>query len=216
MAGGLTGALDRQMSIPEPEEFAREVIAAFGGRERFFARMEERLDEFNNVWNQDAERIGRVLRAHLAVEHFLTDYIVISNPNLGSLDDARLSFNQKVDLLSDNDRVTSPLKPGLRRLNQVRNRIAHKLKVDIREEDKKVFLDVAIFKAMRAEGAKHIGTPADDPLSVLEQFSKFAAGMLHSGADPDNHLWKKASDGVQGAVQQSAQADGPASGGSAA
>lgn len=199
------------MSVPEPEAFAREVIAAFGGEERFFAKMEERLEEFNNVWNQDAERIGRVLRAHLAVEHFLTEYIVVANPSLGSLDDARLSFNQKVDLLSDNDRVASPLKPGLRRLNTVRNRVAHQLKVDIREEDKKAFLDVAIFKAMRTEGAKHTGIPADDPLSVLEQFSKFAAGMLHSGAGPDSHLWKRASDSVHA---QSLQADAPASHGS--
>lgn len=44
------------MTIIEPEKFSRKVIAAFGGKERFFARMEEQLEEFNNVWNQDAAR----------------------------------------------------------------------------------------------------------------------------------------------------------------
>lgn len=171
------------------KEYVDKVIAAHGGHQKFFALMDERLQAFNAVWIQDSERIGRVLRAHLAVEHFMTDYIGAKNPGLGPLEDVRLTFSQKVGLLPTGDPAIGPLKTGLKRLNSIRNRIAHNLKVDVVEDDRMTFLGVAIFSAMRSEGAKKMGQPADDPLSVLEQFSKFAAGMLHAAASPDAGLW---------------------------
>ena len=174
------------------KEYVERVIAAHGGAEKFFLLMDERLRAFNEVWEQDSERIGRVLHAHLAVEHFMTDYIRVKNPGLGSLEDARLSFSQKISMLPTTDPAISPLKPGLMRLNKIRNRIAHNLKVDVLAEDRIALLGIAIFSAMRSEGAKRMGQPADDPLSVLEQFSKFAAGMLHSAASPNAQLWASA------------------------
>ena len=174
------------------KEYVDRVIVAHGGLEKFFALMDERLQAFNTVWDQDSGKIGRVLRAHLAVEHFITDYIRAKNPGLGSIDDVRLTFSQKVALLPTNDPAIGPLKPGLKRLNKIRNRIAHNLKVDVAQDDKTIFLGNAIFSAMRSERAKRLGHTADDPLSVLEQFSKFAAGLLHAAASPDAGLWADA------------------------
>jgi len=133
-----------------------------------------------------------VLRAHLAVEHFLTKHIETSNPKLGSLDNARLSYAQKVDLLDEHDRIAEFLKPGLKRLNQIRNRLAHKLKMDIGTEDRDAFLAIEIFSAMREEGSKGFGAPATDPLSVLEQFARFASGLLQASSIPEANLWKRA------------------------
>src|ERR1035441_458658 len=113
------------MSLPDPQTFAKRVIEAHGGIDNVVAIAQKHIDEFNSLWLQDAERIGRVLRAHLTVEHFLTRYIEFKNPMLPSLADARITFSQKIDLLHQNDRLACELKPGLRRLNQVRNRLAH-------------------------------------------------------------------------------------------
>ena len=110
------------MRFLDPKEYAARVIELYGGHERFFSLMEQRFKEFDAIWEQDADTIGRVLKAHLAVEHFLTEYITFANPKLGSLEKARLSFRQKVELLGGDDHSMTFLKPGLRRLNTIRNR----------------------------------------------------------------------------------------------
>jgi hypothetical protein len=154
--------------------------------------MDERFRAFNVVWNQDAQSIGRVLRAHLAVEHFLAEFVAATNPRLGSLEDARVTFSQKVELLPDDDPTVSFLKPGLRRLNAIRNRIAHRLRVDIAAEDRDALLGIPLFAAMRKESARREGAKPDDPLSVVEQFAMFAANLLQAGASPERDLWRQA------------------------
>lgn len=197
-----------EMTLHTPRDFAKRLIEAHGGHDRFFALMDQRLDEFNAVWEQDAGRIGRVLRAHLAVEHFLTEYLQFANPNLGVLDNARLSFSQKVELISDNDRSMESLKVGLRRLNTIRNRIAHKLQVDIRSEDREALLGISMFKAMRAESMKRHGPKPEDALSVIEQFATFAAGLLQSGSKPEDRLWREALEAENGTAKSGDRSQG--------
>jgi hypothetical protein len=180
------------MSISQFEESVQRLFDAYGGKEHFFAQMSARHSEFNAVWMQDADGIGRVLRAHLAVEHFMNAYLQAINPELGSVENARLGFLQKVDLINEKDRLMGSLKQGLRRLNAIRNRIAHNLQVDVGAEDRDVFLSIAIFAAMRSERAKREGPEPDDPLSVMEQFAKVTSGLLHAGSDPMRHHWNEA------------------------
>jgi hypothetical protein len=176
----------------EPQEYVARLIELHGGREKFFADMDERFKSFNAIWDQDAESIGRVLRAHLAVEHFLEGFISYTNPHLPSLENVRLTFNQKVKLLPDDDSSVSFLKPGIRKLNSIRNRMAHRLKVEISEEDRAAILAIPLFRAMRTESAKGQHPKPDDPLSVLEDFAMFAANLLHSASNPSKDLWAQA------------------------
>jgi len=176
------------------------MMERFGGREEFFRTLDRRYQEFTRVWNQDAERIGRILRAHLALEHFLGDYLAAVNPNLGDQSKARLTYAQKVELLKagDNDLVAMLL-PGLRRMGTIRNRIAHRLQVELTEEDEKLFLSIELFRATRdAKRGNYLEHPdvkpsGDDPrLSIVEEFAQFASGMLHAAVDPDRELWAEA------------------------
>jgi hypothetical protein len=164
----------------------------FGGIDKMLDAMEARHRAFNTVWNQDADKIGRILRAHLAVEHFLTAYIQAMNPKLGSLDDARLTFANKLALLGDDNKAIELLKPGLVRLNQIRNRLAHKLQMDVDEEDKNLMLSIALFKAWHDESKRQNDITCDDPVFVVEEFAKLAANFLQSSASPDSELWSKA------------------------
>jgi hypothetical protein len=75
---------------PDPEAFARRVIDLGGGREEFLRLMNESIARISAVWDQDATLIGRILRAHLFVEHFLGEYLRSRNPNLGDLSEGRL------------------------------------------------------------------------------------------------------------------------------
>jgi len=91
----------------DPEEVARELIALLGGKEKAFALFEADHARVVAVWEQDTVAIGRILRAHLFVEHFLEAYLARRNPDLGSLDSARLTFAQKAALVGDSDRTVA-------------------------------------------------------------------------------------------------------------
>jgi hypothetical protein len=189
----------------KPEEYAARVIALHGGRDQFIAYTDERLKSFNAIWDQDAGRIGRVLRAHLAVEHFLETYLAFINPHLPPLENVRLTFNQKLELLPENEPSISFLKPGLRKLNSIRNRMAHRLQVEISEEDRAAILSISLFSAMRTALSKGQVPKPGDPLSVLEDFAMFAANLLHARSDPSRDFWAQAAEPQKtGEAQQDA------------
>jgi hypothetical protein len=179
-------------SLPAaPSEVAKRLIALYGGIESARRSFEKAHRELSERWNQDAKLIGRLLRAHLFVEHFLAIYLSASNPNLGNPDLARLSFSQKLALAVRPDGHLAYLIPGIRRLNKVRNRIAHTLSASVTTSDRDVFLGIALFKELRdALAAPEI--PSDEPVEVLEAFARHAGTTLASAASPDAPLWRKA------------------------
>ena len=190
------------MNMIDPEAYAKRVIELHGGHDWFFALTDERLQEFNAVWDQNSESIGRVLHSHLATEHFLTEFLAEITPRLGSIESARLTFSQKVELLPDDDPSLSFIKPGLRRLNAIRNRMSHKLHVEITAEDRGALLGIQMFAAMRKESARCDGDKPNDPLSILEQFAMFAAALLHARSSPERDLWRQATQDEKEGAQQ--------------
>lgn len=165
------------------DEIIEAVFDEYGGREGFFRETEENLAKFNDLWSQDLELIGRVLRAHLVVEHFLTEFIQARNPDLPSLREASLTFDQKLRLLPDDALNIKMLEPGIRRLNQIRNRIAHNLALDLSTEDRSSFLGIQIFSAIRNEKKKRDMPVGEEPIEVLEDFSKMAGSWLQGRSD---------------------------------
>lgn len=164
--------------FPDKEIVINRTLELLGGPDRARQVIDAEFDSMTKRWNQDVESIGRILRAHLYLEHYMTEYLEKSNPRLGSLSDARLSFNQKVLLLDANPSLID-LIPGIKRLNTVRNRLAHQLTAIVREEDAAVFLEAGFFKAMRDEGGKP-NLPSQNPLDILEEFAQHASVRFSS------------------------------------
>jgi hypothetical protein len=163
-----------------PHETARVIlrtIELLGGPERAREVTDTEFGEMVTRWNQDTNVIGRILRAHLYVEHYLTEFIRRANPRLGSIANARLSFNQKLALLDTNSPAVVELKPGIDRLNKIRNRLAHRLSSAIEPADSHIFLAAPMFSSMRFVA---LGRPAATltPIELLEQFSLHAANIL--------------------------------------
>lgn len=178
----------------DPDAYAKRVIELYGGIDPLFTAIQKRHDEFLKIWRQDAERMGRILRCHLAVEHFLTEFLIAANPHMGSLEDARLSFIQKIELLPDKDKSISFLKPGLRHLNAIRNRIVHRLRIDVTADDRDEFLRVKLFAAMRNARAEPECPKSDAPLLVIEEFAEFAASLLQASSSPEKEYWRQAAE----------------------
>lgn len=167
------------------EYVAKRVIELSGGKDKLNKEMDAKLAKINEKWNQDIDAIGRILRAHLFVEHFVTECLVSFNPKLGDIKEARLTFSQKLALIESYSEETKELSKGIRRLNKIRNQLAHSLSGAVTDQDKESLLSVASFKALRAELAKP-GMPSEDNLVVLEDFAKHVGGRLASLADPDS------------------------------
>jgi hypothetical protein len=174
------------------EEIIERVHELAGGRDKFWKLANTEIQEISTKWDRNIEVIGRILRAHLFVEHFLTEHLQRRNPQLGPLTKAKLSYAQKVDLIDPNDEWLSTLIPGLRRLGSLRNRLAHQIEAGLEASDLAVFLQCAMFAAFRTEGAKP-GAPSDDPLDVMEAFARFAANWLHMTYSEVSRLMRVAS-----------------------
>ena len=130
----------RQMSAPyDVERVVARTVELLGGPDRAREVTDTEFGDMVTRWEQDVDAIGRILRSHLYVEHYLTEFIRHANPRLGSIAEARLSFNQKLALLDTNSPGVAELKPGIAQLNKIRNRLAHRLSFAILPADTQVF-----------------------------------------------------------------------------
>lgn len=174
------------------ERVAARVVELMGGRDQLIASIETEYDAMKIRWNKDVEMIGRILRAHLHVEYYLTEFLQYTNQNLGNLDEARITFNQKINLLPHDDRKIFFLIPGIRHLNKIRNRLAHNLDATVTENDAAVFLQ-GLFKAFRDEGARKEKRQLNStPIDILEEFAEFSSSMLHAPTAPHSVAFAQA------------------------
>ncbi len=177
--------------MPDPQKVAQKLIELFGGREQAVKELDADHAVIGERWGQDIVAIGRILRAHLFVEHFLTEYLIIRNPELGSLDNARLSFTQKLALVGNGNPGVEYLLPGIRHLNVIRNRLAHTLRADVSDDDVRAFLAITLFRAMR-EALSAPVVPSSDPIDVLEDLARHAGVSLHAISTGHSKLWAEA------------------------
>jgi hypothetical protein len=175
-----------------PQETIEKLFNLYGGKDAFKNDTQKQLNEFNEKWDQNSELLGRILRAHLVVEHYLTLWVQYQNPNLGSIDEAKLSFSNKISLVGEKDISVKDLVPGLKRLNKVRNRIAHNLSVDILKEDEDALKSSKFFKAMIDLDQGLYCSPTACGIELLEGFAKYSAGRLQAGSNEKTHLWQEA------------------------
>ncbi|WP_454255901.1 hypothetical protein [Pseudomonas sp. Marseille-Q8238] len=163
--------------LPNTEFLAKRTIELLGGPEEARRKIDSEFNDMRSRWEQDTASIGRILRAHLYVEHYLTEYLKKANPRLADLNKVRISFSQKMDLLDPNDHLISGIIPGIRHLNKIRNRLAHNLSADVTAEDSKKFLSTTAFKALQDASAKP-DISNSEPMQVLEEFAQYAASTL--------------------------------------
>lgn len=131
--------------------------------------LEDLSAEIFRVWHgADLDVVGRILRAHLVVEHFITEEIVRRNPNLGSLREARVTFQQKLFLAGA--AIPQAVRGCVQHVNSLRNKFAHQLDYQLTEAD------VAPLKAALPD------SPPDlSPIRVVELFCALAAHLIVAG-----------------------------------
>jgi hypothetical protein len=168
----------RQMSAPyDVEMVIARTIELLDGPDRARAVTDAEFGDMVTRWDQDVDAMVRILRSHLYVEHCLTEFICHANPRLGSISEARLTFNQKLALLDTKSPGVAELKPGIAQLNKIRNRLAHRLSSELLPAEAQVFLAAPMFSSMRFVALGH-SPKTLAPLEILEQFALYSANIL--------------------------------------
>ncbi|MDO9319551.1 MAG: hypothetical protein Q7V56_15320 [Gammaproteobacteria bacterium] len=116
----------------------------------------------------DHDSLGRVLKCHLIVEHYL-DRFLAEFLNLQDIVDAKLSFFQKAKLLPNQGSATAFVKPGILKLNSIRNRFGHTLRPDLNMEELGPINEVLALARPNNQG---------DHLSRIEAFTTVAVAFL--------------------------------------
>ena len=139
-------------------------------READYQKFRKQFDQF---WSKENDTLGLVLKCHLIVEAVMTECLRVSFPGIDDFESARLTFSQKHHLLTGWMFGFPWVKEGVRALNTLRNKVAHKIDYEIREEDL-----VKIYSCMDAFSKAKDGEPKRGKEAIIA-FTEFAAMALH-------------------------------------
>lgn len=142
--------------------------------------METELGQFNaqwvSFWDRNADHLGTLLICHLIVEHYIDEWLEAANPGMKPVGETRLSFAQKMELLDGVEATVQWLLPGIRRLNRIRNQLAHNLEAAISDDDLKPIQEIVWPWHSAA------GKPCNNGISLVRDFTLVVSGMLNSQA----------------------------------
>ena len=160
-----------------------EVVKEFS---KHFDKIEEEFNRHNKYFKSliysEHDTLGLVLKHHLVVESYLTNYLQVSYKNL-DFDTAKLSFAQKANLISVRDTRVAFVKPGIIELNRIRNKFAHNLKAELSLNLMEEMLKV--LKIARK------GKEYKEPLEVIVDFSTVASTFLIVNTEEINLLFQE-------------------------
>jgi hypothetical protein len=101
---------------------------------QMMAHFNSENEKFKALVSQDHDFLGRVLKCHRVVEHYLNRFLT-EHYRLGAIDEVRLTFNQKAKLLPNSESSATFVKPGIVELNVIRNKFSHRLNAAIGNRD---------------------------------------------------------------------------------
>ena len=138
-----------------------------------FATVEQHFEQENRIFigliSSAHDTLGRVLKCHLIVEHYV-DRFLAAHFGIEDLHAARLSFAQKAALLPNEATAAALVKPGIVRLNRIRNGFCHSLGFKLPTQDLRPISTVL-------EIARP-GTVFRSPMAVIEAFTTVACTFL--------------------------------------
>lgn len=130
--------------------------------------------------------VGYLLACHLAIEHYLDEFLMSRAPDL-TWGAARLSFSQKAELFPhsifpNGEEVIA----SIRHLNALRNKLAHRL--ETKPED---FEYLPFVRLLEKSEAKEIPS---EPMKILERFSELMGAYFMGwlASDAYRTTWRQA------------------------
>jgi len=149
---------------------------------RIIAHAERHQEEYQEYCCRFDEKIvGKLLKCHLIIEHYLTDYLTVANPGIGDIESCRLTFEQKLKLACSKTTNFFMFENGLRRINKVRNRLVHRVDHSFVSEDLRDLLPIFNYRY------KSHGIPIPEGIELIEEFTDLACQTLSGFIDEIQH-----------------------------
>ncbi|HUW75061.1 MAG TPA: hypothetical protein VMV70_00145 [Gallionella sp.] len=150
------------------------------GIEKVVARLKPHMTEIEARFNIENERfikliekphdvLGRLLKCHLIIEHYLTRFLS-EHFGIEDVQSAKLGFFNKAMLLPSQATSAAFVKPGILKLNKLRNRAGHELGPDFTFDDLGPISEV--LNIARA------GVTFETPIEAIESFTTVACTWL--------------------------------------
>jgi hypothetical protein len=129
--------------------------------------------EVSELLSGKTDELGTVLKCHLIIEYYIDLYLKSSFPAILHWQQARLTFNQKLELMNNQKTLIGFYYESIKNLNTIRNKFSHKLSYSINKEDYS-----AIKKAIEIWYNPLKKEIPEDPLKLLEDFTIWVCGSL--------------------------------------
>ena len=126
-------------------------------------------NNFKELLRTDHTRFGRVVKCHLVTEIYIERYLR-EKLALANLTDARLTYYQKVMLLPEHGSAPAIIKPGLLKLNKIRNRFAHSLDAEVSVDELSSMTEILRMSGRNTENI--------DAIDTIETFTILACTWL--------------------------------------
>ena len=137
--------------------------------DRIEAHFEAENKKYIALMGRSHDVLGRVLKCHLVVESYI-DRFLESHLAVESIRDVRLSFHQKAKLLPSKASPAAFMKPGIIRLNTIRNRFGHDLSASVNNGD--------LFEITEILNVARPGVEFAEPVQAIEAFTTVACTWL--------------------------------------
>ncbi|MBR7780640.1 hypothetical protein [Undibacterium luofuense] len=158
---------------------------AYGGIDKFHAEREAMSKEAREVFDQDVLEIGRILRSHLYVEYYIDKYL--KEKYCYNRKDLNITFSKKIKIINDKNDELKPFIRSIKRLNLIRNKMAHNLKFRIREEDANFFRNEDLYKNYFFS---KIVIDEENKIDVYELYSSLVACRICEILNKKNYLFE--------------------------
>jgi hypothetical protein len=128
------------------------------------------------VQSIDHDLMGYLLSCHLIIEHYMDAFLKAIYGEL-DWDAAKPTFGQRIALLST-WKLESPFNPvqPIKHLNNLRNRLGHRVDYRVTEEDMLPFLHYLV--GVRKSSGRHMKQEAKSPKEILESFTGIVAAVF--------------------------------------
>lgn len=133
------------------------------------ARFDEENARFISSMGKPHDLLGRLLKCHLVVEHYL-GRLLSEHFGIEDVESAKLGFFNKAMLLPTRASSAAFVKPGILRLNKLRNQTSHNLGVNVAFDQLGPIHDVLAIARARAKFA--------EPIEAIEAFTTVACTWL--------------------------------------
>jgi len=168
------------------EQFVDQVLGKIQNSKDLQNELEKLVTEYNLIWDKDTAILGRILRAHLFIEHYMDQLLSSMLPSIENMEKLELEFSKKLEMVRGYSDLTEELYPGVKRLNAIRNRFVHNLSFKLDEAYAKPITENQILGLIdRTLSAQNI---SQTDIRLIEKIEKFAilAGMFFGISSDDN------------------------------